>query len=820
MKTVSYAMDHEDTEPGACEPLHESVCPQTSAEPGAIGRYKQSTKARQHWKAVRRHVDHKAHRRDSIGDKWVRLTRSLSNEMGGFFVSTDLDARKIKADWSARSNRLRQRSILQIRTKPSEQRENSIAMQPMNIDSIYSVTEEEDEAEAPVSGWICRTSEGRFSLHSRQQSHISTASSKRVTRARPSLKLEKDSVFRMALNGIKNMSRIAAYIGNVPQPEESVTRSRSITPASFVAAVSSRTSQADEYVNDLFFDVACPTSPEPMVDDEDDVDNDGLRRNADYASFNSFDSVDVKPSALKPRGAEAAFPHPDEDIMRPKFQRQEPPRAIDTYRRRLPDEYVKAVPPNNDRRQFGIGMVGNLIGTDYRESRLDSDIYEEMSQLRDYRPFFTYWVTFIQIVIYIFTIAVYDLAPVSETDITGEVRMTSAAKGIAHYKEPGNMWFGPSQSDLVHLGAKYSPCMRLDKNVINILEIDRQVERRSGCCVYNDGSGCAQMVESRCSKTFASWKNMTVCGQDPEFCLNSSIHSLRWSVDDITEWPICLENSKVPEDGPMHLTCEVIARPCCIGIHGRCIITTSEECEFRKGYFHPEATLCSQVKTCMSELCGMLPFSGHPNQFYRLWTSLFLHAGLVQLFITVVLQFLVLRDLEKLLGWLRIGFIYIFSGIAGSLASAIFLPYQAEAGPSGSQFSIIACLFVEVIQNWKVIDRPFIAVGKLGLILIFLFIAGLMPWVDNYAHLFGFIFGFLLSFALMPYVDFNILSKRGRIISVTVCLLLVAGIFSVLAVLFYVSPISSCSYCHFFNCIPFTRSFCKSTEVSIENIEP
>ena len=30
-------------------------------------------------------------------------------------------------------------------------------------------------------------------------------------------------------------------------------------------------------------------------------------------------------------------------------------------------------------------MVGNLLGTDYRESRLDSKIYEEMSQLKDYR---------------------------------------------------------------------------------------------------------------------------------------------------------------------------------------------------------------------------------------------------------------------------------------------------------------------------------------------------------------------------------------------------------------------------------------------------
>lgn len=67
-----------------------------------------------------------------------------------------------------------------------------------------------------------------------------------------------------------------------------------------------------------------------------------------------------------------------------------------------------------------------------------------------------------------------------------------------------------------------------------------------------------------------------------------------------------------------------------------------------------------------------------PDQFYRLWTSLFLHAGILQLVITVVLQYLMMRDLEKLTGSLRIGIIYIGSGMGGNLASAIFVPYRAD----------------------------------------------------------------------------------------------------------------------------------------------
>ena len=46
--------------------------------------------------------------------------------------------------------------------------------------------------------------------------------------------------------------------------------------------------------------------------------------------------------------------------------------------------------------------------------------------------------------------------------------------------------------------------------------------------------------------------------------------------------------------------------------------------------------------------------------------------------VTVLFQYFIMRDLEKLAGWLRIAIIYLGSGIAGSLSSAIFLPYHVE----------------------------------------------------------------------------------------------------------------------------------------------
>jgi membrane associated rhomboid family serine protease len=141
--------------------------------------------------------------------------------------------------------------------------------------------------------------------------------------------------------------------------------------------------------------------------------------------------------------------------------------------------------------------------------------------------------------------------------------------------------------------------------------------------------------------------------------------------------------------------CELIGRPCCVGIQGECLITTLEHCKTLRGYFHSDANLCTQVD-CMQDVCGMIDFLNvkSPDQVYRLFTSIFIHAGILQLVITIFFNIFLLRDLEKLAGSLRIGIIFVGSGIVGNLGSAIFLPYQAEVGPLGSQFGILACHFI------------------------------------------------------------------------------------------------------------------------------
>uniref|UniRef100_A0A671ULL2 Inactive rhomboid protein n=1 Tax=Sparus aurata TaxID=8175 RepID=A0A671ULL2_SPAAU len=485
-----------------------------------------------------------------------------------------------------------------------------------------------------------------------------------------------------------------------------------------------------------------------------------------------------------------------------------------------------------EKRPYGLGMVGKLTNRTYRK-RIDSYVKRQIEDMDDHRPFFTYWITFVHLLITILAVCIYGIAPVgfSQHETVDSVLRNKGVYENVKFVQQENFWIGPGSESLIHLGAKYSPCMRQDKQVHELIREKRAIERNSACCVRNDRSGCVQTSEEECSSTLAVWVKWprhsstpqlngndrqygSVCHQDPRICLEpASVSPHEWP-DDITKWPVCTRYNTGNHTNLPHIDCTITGRPCCIGTKGRCEITSREYCDFMKGYFHEEATLCSQVH-CMDDVCGLLPFLNPeiPDQFYRLWLSLFLHAGILHCLVSVAFQMTILRDLEKLAGWLRISIIYILSGITGNLASAIFLPYRAEVGPAGSQFGILACLFVELFQSWQILAQPWRAFTKLLCVVLFLFAFGLLPWIDNFAHICGFISGFFLSFAFLPYISFGRMDLYRKRCQIIVFLLVFVGLFSGLVVLFYVYPIK-CDWCELLTCIPFTDKFCEKYDLN------
>ncbi|XP_048090018.1 inactive rhomboid protein 1 isoform X2 [Alosa alosa] len=485
-----------------------------------------------------------------------------------------------------------------------------------------------------------------------------------------------------------------------------------------------------------------------------------------------------------------------------------------------------------EKRPYGLGMVGRLTNRTYRK-RIDSYVKRQIEDMDDHRPFFTYWITFVHLLITILSVCIYGIAPVgfSQHETVDSVLRNKGVYENVKFVQQENFWVGPSSEKLIHLGAKFSPCMRRDHQVHDLIQEKREQERHSACCVRNDRSGCLQTSQEECSSTLAVWVKWpnhpsapvldgkvrqygSVCHQDPRICLEpASVSPHDWP-DDITKWPICTRYNTGNHTNLPHIDCAITGRPCCIGTKGRCEITSREYCDFMRGYFHEEATLCSQVH-CMDDVCGLLPFLNPevPDQFYRLWLSLFLHAGILHCLVSVFFQMTILRDLEKLAGWLRISIIYILSGITGNLASAIFLPYRAEVGPAGSQFGILACLFVELFQSWQILARPWRAFAKLLGVVLFLFAFGLLPWIDNFAHVCGFVSGFFLSFAFLPYISFgraDMYRKRCQILG---ALTVFTGLLAGFVVLFYVYPVK-CEWCELLTCIPLTDKFCEKYDLN------
>jgi membrane associated rhomboid family serine protease len=195
---------------------------------------------------------------------------------------------------------------------------------------------------------------------------------------------------------------------------------------------------------------------------------------------------------------------------------------------------------------------------------------------------------------------------------------------------------------------------------------------------------------------------------------------------------------------------------------------------------------------------------------------IFVLSRIFHLAITLLFQYWLMRDLEKLAGAKRTGFIYLASGMVGNLASAIFVPNRAEVGPAGAHFGLLAAAIVEVIHQWPSLKYPEMAILKLVGVTAVLFLAGLLPWIDNYAHLFGFITGFLLAYAMLPFVTFGVYGRRRKVAVVWICTVLALVLFVGLILLFYVSPIiQDCEICKYFNCIPITKDFCSEQNIDL-----
>ncbi|MGR9049367.1 rhomboid family intramembrane serine protease [Halobacillus faecis] len=131
------------------------------------------------------------------------------------------------------------------------------------------------------------------------------------------------------------------------------------------------------------------------------------------------------------------------------------------------------------------------------------------------------------------------------------------------------------------------------------------------------------------------------------------------------------------------------------------------------------------------------------GEWWRLATSMFLHIGVLHLFMNMFALYYLGTAVEKLYGTWRFTWSYLLSGLFGGVASFMLNPHVA-AGASGAIFGLFGALLFFGVQHKQLFFRT------MGWNLIFIVIINisfglLVPQIDNGAHIGGMIGGFIAT---------------------------------------------------------------------------
>lgn len=139
------------------------------------------------------------------------------------------------------------------------------------------------------------------------------------------------------------------------------------------------------------------------------------------------------------------------------------------------------------------------------------------------------------------------------------------------------------------------------------------------------------------------------------------------------------------------------------------------------------------------------------QEYYRLFTSMFLHFGIEHLGNNLLLLFIIGTQLEQELGAVKYISLYTIAGLAGNLlsmgAEIRAQEYYISAGASGAIFGVIGAMLWVVFRNNGQLGT-LTSNGLVFMIGISLYYGYTSTGVDNLAHIGGLVMGLLLGILL------------------------------------------------------------------------
>ncbi|XP_075478509.1 inactive RHOMBOID-like protein 8 [Primulina tabacum] len=268
-------------------------------------------------------------------------------------------------------------------------------------------------------------------------------------------------------------------------------------------------------------------------------------------------------------------------------------------------------------------------------------------------------------------------------------------------------------------------------------------------------------------------------------------------------------------------TATMFVNDCWGNSHAQCALKSLGRFSFQPLAENPLLGPSASALDSMGALHKRYLVKGH--QPWRLLTSSCLHGGVFHIIISLSSVIFVGIHLEQEFGPLRTGLIYILSALMGSLVAALFIQDRASVTSSGALFGLLGALLSGLIRNWKIYSKKFATLVLFSIILTLNTIVGLMPYVNNFSNIGGFISGFLTGFMLLLkpelgkvyhikgfLIDYDAKNKVQhrhkfdkpvlRSVSLVIFSLVLAGV--TVAIVQGVNLNKYCSWCRYIDCVP------------------
>lgn len=170
------------------------------------------------------------------------------------------------------------------------------------------------------------------------------------------------------------------------------------------------------------------------------------------------------------------------------------------------------------------------------------------------------------------------------------------------------------------------------------------------------------------------------------------------------------------------------------------------------------------MKCTLSQVCGFggvaepdysngapgLDHEPFPNQWWRFIIPIFMHAGIIHIGFNLLLQMTLGREIERVIGSIRFFLVYMASGIFANVFGANYAGTAvASTGASGALFGIIALTLLDLLYSWSERRNPIRELAFLLIQVLVCFALGLLPGLDNFAHIGGFIVGLCLGISVL-----------------------------------------------------------------------